>query len=371
MSETLIRRARRFTWGGKSKRVRWNVPFNSYCNPGGFMTIRSLSSKFCIALMATSLGVGTVPSQVFAATQGNQPQDRLSKAEILDQALYTFKQELKNGAQHEKSIEVFANKLVETGIGIKDIKTYVRVHSTPEDYAKFETELNAALGSVKVENATSEELNLALRGALASVNPQGLAFTGCAGLAGGIVLGVGAIVVGIVALTKTKGEARIRSQYLNRMNNLSQDYQNEKYRIENRVRDIDLDIVAKNRQIASNNQRISYLTGAIANSSDTVKIQQYAQELQNLTAQNNDLNMKIAGLTTERAQYADDSYRNQLLTQLQSQYELDYAQLQTERDNRIKMVPTEKALAGKLGIVAGVAAAAGTLLIIDGAGDCN
>ncbi len=329
------------------------------------MNLRINAARALILTLTASLATtGYVPSSLAL--------NRIEKAEIIDTAYKNLKMDFKKGTlKQDAAIDTFSNTLIQNEIDLKDVLTYVRVHSTPEQYVSFENQIFGALKKTNIREATGQELNYALQTAFQTVEPQGLAVTGCFGLGAGIVLAVGAIVVGIVALTKTKGEARIRSQYLNRINNLTQEYITEKNRIENRTVEIDREINGYNGTIQSNNSRISYLSGALVAAKDPAQIKGYAAEIQQLTKSNNEITAKISALTVERAQYANEEYRNAKLEQLKVNYDNTYSQLEVERENRVKMVPTEKALAGKLGIAAGVAAALGTVLIVDGARDCD
>jgi|GEM_PF-4304542 len=329
------------------------------------MLLTQLMSRAIVAAISLSLILTGYTNQALA---GN----RLENAAVIDKAYKTLKLRLlDNQIPQNEAIETFSNTLLSNSIGLKDILTYVRVHSTPEQYVSFENEIQSALKNTKLKNASPDEINLALTQAFATVQPQGLAVTGCFGLGAGIVLAVGALVVGIVALTKTKGEARIRSQYLNRMNNLTQIYTRDRYNIENRAAQIDVEITGLNGSIQSNTQRISFLTGAISAETDADRIRSYAAEIQILTRRNSEITSEINLLTIERTQYLNESFLADKLSQLERQYNLTYSQLEVERENRIALVPTEKALAGKLGITAGVTAALGAVLIVDGYRDCR
>jgi len=76
---------------------------------------------------------------------------------------------------------------------------------------------------------------------------EGLSWSGCAGLSIGVILVVTAVVVGIVALTKTKGEARIRRSYSEKRSSRTDTYNQKIFDINNRQQKIQTDIAKLHR----------------------------------------------------------------------------------------------------------------------------
>jgi peptidoglycan hydrolase CwlO-like protein len=193
-----------------------------------------------------------------------------------------------------------------------------------------------------------------------------------------VILLVSAAVVGIVALTKTKGEARIRASYDNQRASRTDTHNRQILDIKNKPQTLQLEIADTQGRITSNNQRISTLNGQIngalsANpncASDPTCSQRvvgWTQDIQNLMSNNQSLSNRIGQLNLEMAQWQNPEYVQARLTALQNDYQNDMNNLRVSEENDVALIPANKALARKLGIGAGIGAAIGTYLVIDGA----
>lgn len=329
---------------------------------------------------------GTVPSANTAATPstlysqltgGAQGNGDLIRAELRD-----YKIRVESGAMKpQESIEVMTQSLVAKNIGIADIDAYVRAVASEKEYRSFKKTLTISLKGVNPETLTQEQMSEILASTLQSSEVEGLAWSGCAGLAVGAILVVAAVVTGIVALTKTKGEMRIRKDFANRRTNRTSAYTTRVNEINTKVQTIQGDINRYQGYITSNSQQISVLTGQVngallANpncSSDpncANAVNGWNQQIQQLLKDNQTYTNRINALNLELAQWQNPTYVQGQLQLAKTEYDQDMNALAIEEGNAIALVPANKALAGKLGIGAGVGAALGTYLIIDGSHGC-
>jgi hypothetical protein len=330
---------------------------------------------------------GPGPSEVIASppaaslyshlTQGAPGNGDLIRSELRD-----YKIRVESGVmQPQESIEVMTQALVAKNIGLADIDAYVRTISTEKEYRNFRKTLNSSLRGINPETLTQEQMSEILASTLQSSEVEGLAWSGCAGIGIGAILVVSAVVVGIVALTKTKGETRIRRDFANRKQSRTARYTDRVNEINNKPQFLQGEINRNQGYINQNNQRISVLTGQVsgalqanpncaADPNCIEKVNAWNQEIQKLMSDNQTYTNRIAALNLELAQWQNPTFVQGQLQLAKTEYDQDMQAIETDEANAIALVPANKALAGKLGIGAGIGAALGTYLIIDGAQGC-
>jgi hypothetical protein len=310
-------------------------------------------------------------------TRGVEGNGDLIRSELRD-----YKIRVESGAMKpEASIEVMTQSLVAKNIGLADIDAYVRSIASEKEYRSFKKTLSSALKGVNPESLSQEQMSEILASTLQSSEVEGLAWSGCAGIGVGVILVVAAVVTGIVALTKTRGEMRIRRDFANRKQNRTSQYTDRVNEINNKPQFLQGEINRNQGYINSNNQKISVLTGQVSgalqanpncaadpNCINTVN--GWNQEIQRLMADNQTYTNRIAALNLELAQWQNPTFVQGQLQLAKTEYDQDMSALEMDEANAIALVPANKALAGKLGIGAGVGAALGTYLIIDGAQGC-
>lgn len=311
--------------------------------------------------------------QLVGTEQGNTD---LIRGELKD-----YKIRVQSGAMTaQESIEAMSASMLEKNIKLSDIDAYVQANTSAKEYKTFKKSLTAALKGVNPEQMNPQQLSEVLASTMQNSNVEGLAWSGCAGLSIGIILVVSAVVVGIVALTKTKGEARIRRTYSEKRSSRTDTYNRKVFEINNKAQTIQLDINKYQGYITSNNQKMATLNGQISGalqsnpncSSDPVCSQNVINwnlEIQKLLADNQTYTNKINTLNIELAQWQNPVYVQNQLTLAQTEYQQDMQTYEMQEQSDIALIPANKALAKKLGIGAGIGAAIGTYLIIDGALD--
>ncbi len=327
----------------------------------GMLTISTLSQAVLFSVATTANAAETTQN----ATTANG-------AAIVEKAIKAATAKIDSGSvDANQATGEFADALVQAGVTINDVDNYVLTTADTATYTKFHANLESAMRGVESQDLTSKEFGQVLQSAIQSSKSEGLSWAGCGGFVAGVVLAVGAVVVGIVALAKTKGTTRIHKTYDDRRSNTTTKYNSDVNYYTNRKANIPNEIASNQSSISYDQTQIAYYTGiAIGTSDPATKNNALAQ----IQSYNNDItsrNATIAQLNLELTHYNDPAYLTGILADLKVKYDADMTSLNTEEADKVKNVPANKKLAGTLGIVAGVSAAVGTVLIIGGQGECN
>lgn len=326
----------------------------------GIVSLLSLS----IFSNSVSMAIATTASAA-AGTQSSAAAD--AKFSLIAKSLKKARKAIDSGAEQPKvAMAKFAEELVINDISVDDMDHFVLRTQTPRDYAKFQDAVAGAMNGVGNRAALSgrefaEVMGVAVRGA----SNDGLAWSGCGMNYAGVALLLGAVVVGIIALTKTKGSEKIKSDYQARKQAREKQYNDQRYDIENFQIVIPNQIVKINGQISAANQRIAYLQGQLSvldpESADAIDAKnEIASKSKQVTAWNTqvlDLTLRMAFLSNYENRYAE-------LTQLAIEYDADLRNLEQNEGTDVNMVPRNKKLAKTLGIVAGASAVLGTVLVV-------
>ena len=297
------------------------------------------------------------------------------KSDSIKDEMKNFKVLVDSGAmQPHDAVTVLAKNLVDKGVGFADIDAYVKERTTRTEYKAFKTSFESAMSGINAQNMTSAELTQAMAQSLSSQNVEGLSWSGCGGMATGIVLLVAAVVVGVVAIVKSQGSARITASYESQKTTRTSQYNSDYANMQNEPQIIQSQMQTNTNTISSNNVQIAVLTGEIATASSSdpnysANIQTWAGQIQSITVDNQNLANSNTSLNLQLAQWNDPTYMQTQLDTLTYNYHSDETTITTEESSAISLVPANQALAKGLGIGAGIGAAIGLYLVIDGAHD--
>ena len=296
------------------------------------------------------------------------------KAEIIRNALSDAQMAVGMGVSTETAVKNMATSLVKEGASMSDIDAYVQENSTFDEYVAFRTTMESSFKGVDASNLNEKELGMAITAAIASTKTEGLAWNGCAALGSGIALAVVAVVIGIVALVKSKGVERIKANFQDKRNARTNTFNSDYAYYENIETHLQSDIATyQNYRNQAAMDAAKYLgqATAYANSGNSAAA---ADALKKADAANKDVayyDGKIAETQTTLNSYINNpNLKAQKLAQLTADYNADIAAYNAEEKAKIDLVPANQRLAKILGGVAGGLAIPAGLLIGFGARDC-
>jgi hypothetical protein len=273
------------------------------------------------------------------------------------------------GLPVEIAAATFTDKLVDAKVSVADLDSFVKKSSSPKDYLAFRSMVEMAKVSASEGEMTPQEFGMVVSEALKSVDSKGLAWSGCASLATGIVLAVGAVVVGIVAITTSESVKSIKKRHAEKRSGPQNTYETAVSFQNNRVEDIEKAKDEIKWKIQKNDVDIAYYQDLMAKeTSQTIRFT-YSQKIDQLKNSTINLNADRASLQIEQDNYSDPAYLKMKLDIAKATYDDATRDSFTNEAKEIEQAPANKALATKLGISAGVGAALGAYLIVDGA-DC-
>ncbi len=296
---------------------------------------------------------------------------KVNKTRLITQAAKEFQKNIhSSNLTVNQAVEQFTNVLLESDVTTSDLERFVRMNSTTEEFLSFREALNNAERMMGEEEMTPEEFGSVAGAALSSIQTEGLAWSGCGGLTAGVIIIIGAVAVGIIALTKTAGEERIRARYDRKRANREDQYLADVQWINNRANELEDQINDLNGKIDYAQNQIAYLTGQMVNEDSQEQRESIAAQIQQYNRNINTYQTEISKCDDERALYSDSAYRAQRIAEETRDFDYDIAQLFDAEEKQVDLIPANKQLAKTLGIVSGVMAAIGTYFAIDGAQDC-
>jgi hypothetical protein len=343
-------------------------------------TMKPISAALIAAILSnTAYAQPTVPSETGAISSRATRASPESSIDRIETAVYTFQSQIDSGAMSlQAGAQGFADQLYQAGITTSDILAYVRLHASPKEFESFEAALQTSMSGLKdtsLEALSEKERAHVLSMAISATRTQGVSWSGCAGATIGVILIVAAVVVGIVALTKSVGEKRIRKKFADRKASRTERYQNELFNMKNEKQNIQNQIADAQTKITYNNSQINYYTGVLAGADLTdagrAKAQEAQQKIKHHQDQNGILNSRISEMNLKLALYNDPAYLQARIDALTLEYDFDMKQYDVDEANAIALVPENQRLARGMGIGAGVGSAIGTYLAIDGFQSCN
>jgi hypothetical protein len=335
-----------------------------------FKNSKSLGVVSALTLSIVSNGVSFAMMTTAQAAQATQGTSNFS---VIAKELKAANKAIATGTAAKEATAKFAAALVDQGVGLEDVNTFVKTTQSVKQYDRYMNAVENAMAGVGSSVAlTGSEFASILGVAMQGATNDGLAWGSCGTKITGFVLLAGAVIVGIVALTKTKGADKIKRDYENRKQERQKEYDSDKYSIENYSVVIPQQMTANNNQIQKNNERISYLAGQ--NSALDPNSQQYkdnSAEIASLTEKNGNLTNANQQLLVRMVFLSNDQNRNGELAALKAEFDTDMSILNQDEATAVAMVPTNKKNAKTLGIVAGATAVLGGVLATSGKGECQ
>jgi hypothetical protein len=191
---------------------------------------------------------------------------------------------------------------------------------------------------------------------------------------------IAAVVVGVIAIIKSRSANKIHQIYNDKRANRTDDYNSRVNEDNHKAATIQTDINTNNAHISTNTQLIAEdnakIYGATSNpscSSDPVcqhNIQMWSADAIKLGNDNQSYVAKINQDNLDLANWNNPVYLQGQLTLLQQNYNQDMTQYNQDEQSDVSMVPQRQALGKQLGIGAAIGGAIGIYFIIDGAQGC-
>lgn len=110
----------------------------------------------------------------------------------------------KKGTDSTDVMNRFVQNLLDHNVGVADVDQFVQGQLSAKEYKSFQKYMSTSMAGLDPNTLSSEEFGQIVEQALKATQSKGLTWSSCSTMTGGIVLGVAALVVGIVALAKSK-----------------------------------------------------------------------------------------------------------------------------------------------------------------------
>ncbi len=331
--------------------------------------MKNLKRNLLFSLLSYSLifPMGILPAQAHAETIQIK---KVSKQRLIKNSVKELKIILDSGRSSVDAVVAnFTDQMLAANVEVADLEQFVRMNSSSSEFLKFQEAIAAAKNNLS-EEYDAEEFGQVAGAALNAIDSEGLAWSGCGGLTAGVIILVGAVVVGIIALSKSQGVERLQAKYERKRSSRYNSYVNEVDYHKNAEYYINRDINSYKSKINSAQNDISYLTGKLVNEDDADERARIGNQIESLNNDISSYRRKIENLYDKKARYAQPGYRERQIAQALVDYEADIASLISEEERRIALVPRNQELAKTLGIISGISAAIGGYLALDGAQSC-
>ncbi|MCT4642306.1 MAG: hypothetical protein N4A33_08420 [Bacteriovoracaceae bacterium] len=357
---------------------------------------KKLLVKSFMGALALTIAAQTTPNAGLLIANANASVDMtmdevvvVDKVALIKSAFQNFKKNVDyklmspNDAITQFTMTMFDNKVTE-----QDMAEFVRVHAdSTAVYQNYLMAIEQAKANLEGEDFSPEEFGVIAGSSLGMLDQEALKWSGCAGLGIGVVLIIGAVVMGVIALVKSEGEASIKGRFAERKRQLDRNYQDAvnfindaENRIQGEINAAQNEINLINEEIDQAQSDLAYWNGQVTAALNAGDLEGAQIANDNVTAIQNQIEQyqadivaiqgDISSLMIELDNYNTPGYKEQLIAQETATYESDSALLEDELQTELSLVPVEKARAKKLGIAAGVSAALGIYLAIDGSQDC-
>jgi hypothetical protein len=263
---------------------------------------------------------------------------------------------------------------------------FVKEYAEFEDYITYLDSIERAKEDLDGEDFTPEEFSQIAASSLTTLNQESLRWSGCASLGVGVVLLIGAVTMGIIALVKSKGETKIREEFAQEERRLDGVNEDNVYFIENHETEIP-------RRIHNHEDNITAKEYAIDRAQDEIASLRRELSYSSLTDERRtDIEREISHIGSDIAVYRSSiSYSNSRINWLENEsinydiipgwgqqqldiealrYRLSIESNSAALQTRIDGIPEEHRQARILGVAAGVSVIIGTVMTINGAQDC-
>ena len=292
------------------------------------------------------------------------------------EAFKDFLKDLHSGIDKQTAYKALAEKVVSKNISMADIDIYISQKATNKEYFEFRSSFNSAMKGVNMKNISVDEFVQVLSAGLDKVRPEGLAWSGCVGFGIGAVVIVAAAIVGIaVANHLGRTKAQIEADYNSKRLDAEARYNNEVYADNHHTEQLQAQVVSLQNTVNNDNIQIAVYQSkiddcAISGTCDQATVQSYIDKRNAYqTERTNSLN-KITNLTNEIAIWSTPGYLAGQLAIDAQQYELELADLSSEEQGDINLIPINQDKAKNLRVGSAVAGAMGAYFAIDGGIDC-
>ena len=331
------------------------------------VTLLTMISSPAYAASSNTSGTSVSYRNLVGSTAG--------KSDLIKNEVKNFQVLIDSGAmQPRAAVDTFSKNLMDQGVTFSDLDAYVKERSTRDEYKKFQTNFESSMTGIDAQNITATEMSQVSAQLLSAQATEGLSWSGCAGIGIGVAILVAAIVVGIVAIVKSKSVAAVQKDYQQQMSDTSSAYASNKIDMQNQPQTSVNEIQANNNDVQYNNSKINSLANDINNADPNSS--SYASDVSDWSNQIKQLNQNTENdiaqneyLTANMNNWNDPNYKAAQLANLAVQFQNDESNLQSQESTAVQMVPGNQALAKSLGIGAGIGAAVGIYLLVDGLTD--
>jgi hypothetical protein len=311
---------------------------------------------------------------------------KINKNEIIKKAYQDFKKDLDlQLVSVEKASEKFSLAMFAHNVNEDDMANFVEEYAEFEDYLTYLESIETAKLDLAGEEFTPEEFSQIAASSLMTLDQESLRWSGCASLGVGIVLLIGAVTMGIIALTKSKGEAKIRDIFAEKEQNLVNSHDGNVYFIENheteiprRIRNHENNIISKENAIDNAEDDIRYLQGQLHSGLTDEERSDIESDISSLRSDISSYESSISH-SYSRISWLENEAINYEIIPGWEQQQLDIEELRhrlalesnaVALQARIDAIPEEHRQARILGVAAGISVIIGTILTINGAQDC-
>lgn len=306
--------------------------------------------------LATSMLIHTTGAFAANALIEAKPATTIERVDGLQNLVNQFKHDVyASGQSVDAAIKKLSSKILEEQYSITDLQLFVQMNAEPAQVQKFNQTMNVALSDVQsIEALTSEELAFVLKNAMVSTNQTGANFMSCTvGLGIGVPLIAVGVIVGIIALVNaTASKELVTKDYVERRNSAATKYLNTKADLELEITTYESDIIFYQDEIAELQRQIS------SGNYGAIEIEKMKQTIREYEFLISDARALIGEVKVDLDYYA-------------AKFETDSETFNKEELAALGRVDERKANSGKQAIVAGVAAALGSVFVFGSIGDCN
>lgn len=297
--------------------------------------------------------------------------NKSSAESIIVNAIKSLKKDIETkNLPIEVAAATFTDSLIASQVTVSDLDSFVKTTSSAKEYAAFRTMVDLAKSSTPSGELSSHEFGMIASEALKGLDSTGLAWTGCTSKAVGGFIVIGAVVVGIIAVTKTINEEKVRSKYISDRSGSQAIYDNQVLFHSNRVINLEFEMGTMDTKIQQNNVQIAYYQGLMDQESDSALRLNYTKQINFLRDNNLMIEGNKAKLRFELETYKTPGHVQMKIGQAKLNFDIETRDSFAAEERAVERIPADKEYAAKLGVAAGVGAALGTYMIISGARDC-
>jgi hypothetical protein len=309
---------------------------------------------------------------------------KLTPQQVITESIIIFNTQMDLGVGHEKGLKDMMKVLIDNKINTSQLSTYVLGNKELTDIQKqnYSNLLNESYGYF--DKMDPKELGILMGETIDIFNPQGLSWSGCASLGVGITTLVAAIVVGIVAITKSAGSSRLEARYERRRGKRTDEYEDRLEWLEDPINSINNDINYTTNEIRRLRREIDqayrdlqYWNLRIISDDDPSFALSQVNSLNLQISQDRNTvriySTTIQSLLSERDKHNNDpTYVVTLRANATSSFNIDISALNIELETQLDLIPKSQALSRKLGIGSTLGLAVGGYFLYDGIkGNCR